>query len=268
MNRKPPLLNVCGRNVNYHDLHPEFAARLLAATEAVGWLVCWLSAVRTFAQQAYLFAGWMAKKAGFALAADPNRVRSDGTKGSKHQAQKGGFGYAVDLRRLRRCPRWAKVHRIFKPFGLHFPVYRPRREKWHVTAYDHFEDGMPVWLPIDPAYEQRVQKWRDWLAHDDPDDDGWAAVAAFVADVRKMVLRRGDKGPPITFLQTQLNKADTEIKGQQGRWPTLKVDGDFGPATEDAVEAFQESTGHHPGGEPLKADGIVGKKTWKALING
>ena len=38
----------------------------------------------------------------------------------------------------------------------------------------------------------------------------------------------------------------------------INVDGDFGPETKTAVEAFQKA--HH-----LKVDGIVGPQTWKAL---
>ena len=39
----------------------------------------------------------------------------------------------------------------------------------------------------------------------------------------------------------------------------VTVDGDFGPATKSAVQAFQSSKG-------LTADGIVGNHTWEALI--
>ena len=58
-----------------------------------------------------------------------------------------------------------------------------------------------------------------------------------------MILRRGSSGERVRELQTLLK---------------IKADGNFGPATEAAVVAFQRSKG-------LKADGIVGPKTWAAL---
>ena len=43
------------------------------------------------------------------------------------------------------------------------------------------------------------------------------------------------------------------------RWLGLAADNSFGPATEDAVKAFQASAG-------LEPDGIVGRQTWDALV--
>lgn len=68
------------------------------------------------------------------------------------------------------------------------------------------------------------------------------------------VLRQGSQGDGVRQLQQQL--ADTGITGPGGR--ALAVDGDFGPRTRAAVEAFQRQQG-------LAADGVVGKATWAAL---
>ncbi len=55
----------------------------------------------------------------------------------------------------------------------------------------------------------------------------------------------------------------TEIAEIQGRLIRLGydviADGDFGPATVDAVKSFQKSKG-------IKADGLVGEKTYAALV--
>ena len=62
-------------------------------------------------------------------------------------------------------------------------------------------------------------------------------------------LQRGDKGGAVRTLQRALKLA--------GFFRASIVDS-FGPVTEAAVKSFQKSAG-------LKADGIVGEKTWAAL---
>jgi hypothetical protein len=62
------------------------------------------------------------------------------------------------------------------------------------------------------------------------------------------VLRRGSTGPKVESLQRALN----------GRGASLSVDGDFGPATEAAVRAFQQRNG-------LAVDGVAGPQTLRAL---
>jgi len=59
-------------------------------------------------------------------------------------------------------------------------------------------------------------------------------------------IQRGSKGKAVMILQIILGD--------------LEVDGSFGPATQAAVIAFQKKHG-------LEADGIVGPKTWKTLLN-
>lgn len=63
------------------------------------------------------------------------------------------------------------------------------------------------------------------------------------------LVRRGDDVFPVRSLQQLL----------RARGHTLAVDGIFGPVTEAAVKAFQQSNG-------LAADGIVGPLTWPKLV--
>lgn len=72
------------------------------------------------------------------------------------------------------------------------------------------------------------------------------------------VIRQGDKGTPVERLQTLLIGRGYYCGGRKysGReYP----DGDFGPATLVAVQDLQKAAG-------LTQDGIVGEKTWPALI--
>ena len=65
-------------------------------------------------------------------------------------------------------------------------------------------------------------------------------------------LRRGSRGEQVRLLQETLNELPA------GAALDLKVDGVFGAETEKAVRQFQADHG-------LTVDGVVGKKTWKAL---
>lgn len=65
---------------------------------------------------------------------------------------------------------------------------------------------------------------------------------------RLPTLRFGDRGNSVRILQRLLVTK---------RYP-ISIDGDFGVLTETAVKAFQSRRG-------LRADGIVGPRTWRAL---
>ena len=258
----PSELQVVGRNVNLRPLDPETLARFYAANEHLGWQLAVVSAARTKAQQRYLYRGYKTGKPGFNLAANPDWQRPDGTYGSRHMVQATGHSYALDLRRT-GPQSWPHVHAVLHQFGLRFTV---PGEAWHAQALEKFLDSRPVYWPIDDDRRQVIQSWRDRITAADPEfppnrkGDGWAAVAQFVAACRQTVIRRGDEGPVVRFAQQALNAADTEIAGQPGRWPTLTLDGKFGPATENAVRTFQ---GH----EGLAVDGVVGPKSWSALLD-
>ncbi len=80
-----------------------------------------------------------------------------------------------------------------------------------------------------------------------------------ISDVERIfseVLRRGDRGVDVRTIQYYLNF----IGFFNDRLPQISVDGIFGPATENAVRAFQREYG-------LTADGIVGRATWNALLD-
>lgn len=64
-----------------------------------------------------------------------------------------------------------------------------------------------------------------------------------------VLARRGDTGDQVRAVQA----------GLAGRGRTVAVDGAFGPATEAAVKAFQQS-------RALAVDGVVGPITWSSLM--
>jgi peptidoglycan hydrolase-like protein with peptidoglycan-binding domain len=64
------------------------------------------------------------------------------------------------------------------------------------------------------------------------------------AEPRRPMLKKGDRGDDVMFVQRRLG---------------LKADGIFGPATETEVKAFQKQKG-------LTVDGIVGPATWTRLL--
>lgn len=71
-----------------------------------------------------------------------------------------------------------------------------------------------------------------------------------IVDVALPLLRRGADGPHVSALQALLN-----VKAGA----SLSVDGDFGPASEAALQAWQAGAG-------LVTDGICGNASWKALL--
>ena len=263
----PAKQRLTGRRVNIDDMDPETLARLWAAQEskAIRWGLGITSAARTYAQQKHLYDGWRAGRPGFNFAANPDWKRPDGQgQGSRHQVQPDGFAYALDLRRPRALP-WRIVHRLLRPFGLQFPLAHlkgKKKEDWHCQALRRFLAGKPMYYEIAPDRSAAVQRWRDTLkSHGDKPENALAEVGRFVASARQLVLRRGDKGPPVALMQKLLNKHNSGIPGHRSRWDTVTVDGDFGPATGRALTMFQIDA---PG---LTADGVCGPRTWAALLD-
>ena len=79
-----------------------------------------------------------------------------------------------------------------------------------------------------------------------------AAPTGSTCTVELPIIKQGDKGFTVVAVQMLLSKHDFSVK---------YTDGDFGPDTLAKVKAFQKAKG-------LSADGIVGSKTWGALLKG
>lgn len=82
----------------------------------------------------------------------------------------------------------------------------------------------------------------------------WAALSASAVGVApraagSSTVRPGDSGTDVKSLQTMLARAGFDTDG---------IDGQFGPATRQAVTAFQRQA-------RIDADGVVGTDTWRAL---
>ena len=72
----------------------------------------------------------------------------------------------------------------------------------------------------------------------------WFTVVAAAA-----AFRAGDQGTDVAEIQKQLQRLGYDVA----------ADGDYGPATTEAVKAFQSTKG-------LEADGLVGASTYSALL--
>lgn len=111
----------------------------------------------------------------------------------------------------------------------------------------HKEWALPRGRKVDPSFD--MDDFRMDVAHLIGEGDPVEGPIRSTNPVHAM-LRRGDTGPDVILLQQKL--------ATHGRSIHLTVDGDFGPATEAAVKAFQSAEG-------LIADGLVGPKTREAL---
>ena len=99
-----------------------------------------------------------------------------------------------------------------------------------------------------------------------PEDKGWEwshyAVPVGLdgnPPITLPTLRRGDRGEYVTLAQTKLIQKGYSC-GTKG------ADGIFGKATETAVKDFQR-VHKDKNGNPLVVDGIIGQRTWDALLD-
>lgn len=85
--------------------------------------------------------------------------------------------------------------------------------------------------------------------------DGDVGAATWPALV--VTVRQGDTGDAVRGVQEEFQFRNLSGDPDQG----LQIDGDFGPLTDAAVRGFQDALG-------MTVDGIVGRRTWRALVSG
>jgi peptidoglycan hydrolase-like protein with peptidoglycan-binding domain len=68
------------------------------------------------------------------------------------------------------------------------------------------------------------------------------------------VLKVGSSGNNVKYIQTAINS----IHNEYPKIPAVTIDGSYGPATAEAIRAFQQQFG-------LEPDGVVGKITWDKI---
>ncbi|MBC2875498.1 MULTISPECIES: GH25 family lysozyme [Streptomyces] len=141
---------------------------------------------------------------------------------------------------------WARCTGGSRDFGATLPLWvanhngtaHPLPAGWSTYAIWQTADRGP--FPGDQdVFNGSLQDLRSFAdgTYTPPPTAGWPLLA------------QGQRGPQVTAAQYLLN----------ARGASLDPDGAFGPATRDAVTAFQRSAG-------LAADGIIGPNTWQALI--
>jgi hypothetical protein len=235
------ILPTTSSRVRTAELHPRFRARLEAFFRhpEIAGKVKIVSGVRTIADQRRLYD--LYKRGRGNLAANPDRQLANGFRGSYHMQQNApgcdGYGMAVDLRITGRGLTWARLHQIIRTFGMRPTV---RSENWHMQP-GRMGGGRFEWFAYTAGREKPFQAdTRSELEK----------IAAYIAELRRTVLRRGDRGHHVASLQRFL--ADQSF-------PAGRADGHFGRKTEKAVRMLQTDAG-------LTVDGIVGPNTWNALL--
>ena len=134
------------------------------------------SAGRPRSEQERLYAGWKAKKPGYNMAADPDRIigtRGGFTfRGSWHMSQEDGYTYAVDLTHHWKLD-WDDVHDLLRANGLHQTV---PKEPWHHQATTirgpfpgPFPDGLSGFQitttedELTPELEEKLEGLATWV---------------------------------------------------------------------------------------------------------
>lgn len=131
----------------------------------------------------------------------------------------------------------------------------PERFVRSLKAQGYFTASIERYLPPVVAL---FRKYSVALKEGSKLPDAPPSLSASLPTVKRPTLRSLTPDPHVLELQTLLV--------QQGYGHGLRVDGLFDAATREAVEVFQLQHLDQRG-RPLASDGVVGEKTWWALLN-
>lgn len=137
-----------------------------------------------------------------------------------------------------------------KPVGEYWESLDPRN-RWITTpgsnlARAHFERDLGAW----PSHRSQSSEGEE-IAPSSEDRDGAVVQPKAASDVQHVTLRKGSNETAAVSQLQQLLQSLGLLES---------VDGDFGRKTDDAVKKFQKDNS-------LIADGVVGQKTWNALLS-
>ncbi len=131
-----------------------------------------------------------------------------------------------------------------------WPVLRNGSRGEDVRTVQYLLSAHGHHLDVDGVFGPRTEEGvRGFQSSNGLSSDGIVGRQTWPALVVQVAL--GDNGDAVRAVQSQLIH----------RGGFANVDGIFGPDTDDAVRRFQTKTG-------LVSDGIVGPRTWEALVGG
>lgn len=128
------------------------------------------------------------------------------------------------------------------------------RGKDELGVAGHKEFATPRGRKIDPSFD--MFEFRERVAEAIDDLNNGVAVRKPLPGPagllpKQSMLRKGDRGESVKILQIRLN-------GWAQPADRIKIDGDFGPATDRLLRAYQAAAN-------LTVDGKAGPATWKSL---
>ena len=236
------------KGVDLSLLHPRFVKRLEAFFNdpRIKGRVRVTSGCRTYAKQKYFYDGYKARKAGFNLAANPDRrfgpkgLNGQGIwRGSWHMEQEDGYCYAIDFGLCGSGIKTWEVQNIAKSYGIHPTV---ASEWWH-----HQPRQSADWFDAPALVSGGVKEETK-----EPVTD-WAALAkyfeALTAEIQTNPMRRRERSERVKVMQRRLGALGIDCG---------TPDGIFGWKTWRKVRQFQRIN-------RISRDGVVGAGTWAEM---